>query len=323
MDFPPNANLSSGFAPLVVCPNPEHGTTKRHFQVNLDKPLVHCFAACGISGTYERAIAMIKGCNEKEARKFILQHTRISLGERSKRKLRSVSRGSQRRIDNSQGAVSLDYDRFIPAFGAEYLAERGIGPESISRYGIGWDEDERRIVIPAGDERGICRFLIKRAVRSKDWPKYLYWPEGTSKTSLLFGACYLDRKQVSSEGLVLVEGSLDQITLGQYEIQAGAILGTGLSDRQAHIIDKLRPKRIFFMFDPDAAGYRNIKMAAAKLTKYPIFVCLYPRKGVDPNSLSRKEAEKALEKSISLVAFKRRVREVQSGPKRRKEFVNG
>lgn len=324
MDFPPNANLSSGFSPLVVCPNPEHGTTKRHFQVNLDKPLVHCFAACGISGTYERAIAMIRGCSEKEARKFILQHTRVALGENSKRKLRNDRRGSQRRTDNSEDVISLDYDRFIPPLGMEYLAERGIGAESISRYGIGWDVDDRRIVIPADDERGVARFLIKRAVRSKDWPKYLYAPDGVSKTSLLFGACYLDRRRVSSDGLVLVEGSFDQIKLMQHDIQAGAILGTGLSDRQAHIIDKLRPPRIFFMFDPDVAGYHNIEIAAAKLTKYPIFVCMYPRKGVDPGELTKKEAERAIEKALSLVAFKRRVREVKlSGPKRRKEMANG
>lgn len=322
VDFPTNGNFSGGFAPLVVCPNPEHGSGKRHFQVNLEKPLVHCFAACGISGTYERAIALIRGTSEQEARRFIAQHTKIGMG--TKRKLKGADgrgRGRPTRApaDNSEIlSGGLDFDSYIPALGMEYLVARGVQSQSIARYGIGWDGDDRRIVIPGDDERGITRFLIKRAVRSQDWPKYLYAPDGVSKTGILFGACHLDRKAVSSDGLALVEGSLDQISLLQDGVQAGAILGTGLSDRQASIIDMLRPRRLFFMFDRDSSGVKNIEMAAAKLTKFPIFVCLYPSGKADPNELSRKEKLRAIENAVSLVAFRRRVKEVKfSGPRRK------
>lgn len=326
VDFPPSANLSGGFAPLTICPNPEHGSNKKHFQVNLDKPLVHCFALCGISGTYEHAIAMIKGVTEKDARRYIRQRTKIDLGAGSKRKLRDQRGRARRRGARVVEEGSLDalaYDRYLPPLASEYLSGRGITASSIARYGIGWDEDERRIVIPADDERGITRFLIKRAVREKDWPKYLYAPEGVSKTALLFGACHLDSRSVSSDGLVLVEGSIDQIANLQDDVQAGAILGTGLSDRQAAIISKMRPKRIICMYDRDLAGVRNVQMTAAKLTKIPIFVCLYPKGKSDPAELSRKEKIRAIENAVSLVAFQRRMREVKlSGPKR-KEIAYG
>ena len=313
VDFPPNMDQSGGFTPLVVCPNPDHGSTKKHFQVNLDKPLVHCFASCGISGTYEKAIALIKGISEKEARKVIMQHTRVSLGPGSKRKSRGAD-GRVRRAataDGDENAVARldDFSTYLPPLALEYLSGRGIEAQSISAWGIGWDGDDRRIVIPADDERGIARFLIKRAVREKDWPKYLYWPEGTSKTSVLFGACKLDRKQVSSHGLILCEGSLDAIRLQQMGLQATAILGTGLSDRQAQIIRSLRPRRVFFMFDKDGAGVRNIELAAVKLTKVPIFVCLYPKGKSDPAELTKKEANQIIEDSISINAFRRRLRE--------------
>lgn len=329
VDFPPSASFSGEFAPLVRCPNPEHHTDKRHFQINLEKPLVHCFAACGISGTYERAISMVKGVTEREARKIILQHTRVGLGPSSKRKVRGAD-GRVRRAssgtENDVSAPSLEYSTYIPQLGLEYLDSRGIDASSIASFALGWDADERRIVIPADDERGVRRFLIKRAVRSKDWPKYLYWPEGTSKTSLLFGACKLDLKQVSSHGLVLCEGSLDAIRLQQNGIQATAILGTGLSVQQANIISKLRPRRVFFMFDRDGAGAKNVMMAAARLTKVPVFVCLYPKGKSDPAELTKKEAERAIETALSFVAFKRRLRERgidMTSPKRRKEKAYG
>ena len=313
VDFPPNADLSGGFAPLVVCPNPEHGSTKKHFQINLDKPLVHCFALCGISGTYDKAIALVKGISEKEARKVIVQHTRVSLGPGSKRKSRGAD-GRVRRAatgDRDENAIARldDFSTYLPPVALEYLSARGMDAAAISTWGLGWDADERRIVIPADDERGIRRFLIKRATRSQDWPKYLYWPEGAVKTALLFGACKLDRKQVSSHGLVLCEGSLDAIRLQGMGIQATAILGTGLSDRQAQIIRSLRPRRIFFMFDKDGAGIRNTELAATKLTKCPLFVCLYPKGKADPAELTRKEARHAIDTALSMTAFKRRLRE--------------
>lgn len=321
VDFPPNMKATSGFAPLVVCPNPEHGSNKKHFQVNLDKPLVHCFAHCGISGNYEQAIAKIKGVSEKEARKILIRHTRVELGPGSKRKTRGAD-GKVRTRDSSDNQAPTDlggFSTYLPPVALEYLSGRGIDASAISTWGIGWDEDDRRIVIPADDERGIARFLIKRATRDKDWPKYLYWPEGTSKTSVLFGACKLDRKLVSSFGLVLCEGSLDAIRLQQMGLQATAILGTGLSDRQAQIIRALRPRRVYFMFDKDGAGIANIRLAAEKLTKQPIFVCLYPRGKSDPAELTKKEAKQIIEDAISINAFRRRLRGLGITPMKKPE----
>lgn len=329
VEFPQGFRDTGGFAPLVKCPNPDHHTDKKHFQVNLDQPLVHCFAYCGISGTYEHAIAMIKGVKEREARKIIASHTRIALGPTSQRKVRGAD-GRVRRASvaasGDEPAPSLEYETYLPEVALEYLDKRGIGNSSRAKYRLGWDSESRRIVIPADDERGNLRFLIKRAVREKDWPKYLY-TEGFPKTSLLFGVCYLDRKQVSSHGLVLVEGSIDTIRMQSFELPTGGILGTGLSDVQCRVIEAMRPPRVYLMFDPDRAGIRNIEIAASKLTKVPLFVCLYPRKGLDPATLSRKEAHRSFDNALSLVAFRRRLKErgmtIRPNVRDRKESAYG
>jgi DNA primase len=310
-DFPPNfTGDGGGFSPLVICPNPEHNTDKRHFQVNLDKPLVHCFASCGISGTYERAISIITGCSEREARKELLKHARVGLGPRSKRKGRTPD-GQVKRLQDEIPAPSLDYERYIPQAGMNYLSARGVGADEIVKWEIGWDPAERRIVIPAHDDRGIVRFLIKRAVSPKDFPKYLYWPEkalcGWGKTDILYGACRFDLKRVSSFGLVLVEGSLDTARIDSFGFPAGGILGTGLSEKQRGVINRTRPKRIFLMFDKDAAGVQNIWKAEAMLPKLPLFVCLYPKGKSDPQELTQEEAEYSIENALSLVRFKRRL----------------
>jgi DNA primase len=204
-------------------------------------------------------------------------------------------------------SIDLSYSRYIPAHPMGYLDSRGIGPESVARFELGWDADSMRVVIPAKDQRGTLRFLIKRAIREKDWPKYLY-TEGFPKTSLLFGACDLDLEAVQSLGLVLVEGSLDVIKLHQHGFRnAAAILGTGISEKQAAIVSRIKPRRVVMMFDRDSAGWRNMQSCERRLKTFPLFTCLYPKGKSDPAELSRKEVERAVDRAISMVEFKARI----------------
>jgi DNA primase len=293
------------FSPKVVCPNPDHDTMKSHFQVNLQQPTVHCFAHCGISGSYEHAVCLIEGLydkfkveeatNERERK----QRRRRAYREARKIILRSSSTGSKfyrtanvqkKRPRNPRAATAispdtLSYEHFLPPVALEYLASRGITDRSISEWEIGWLPDEKRIVIPALDENSRLRFLIKRAISERQSPKYLY-TEGFPKTSLLFGACKIDLGLVKSEGLVLVEGSVDAIALRQEGLKnVGAILGTGISDEQVRILARFNPPRVYLLFDKDTAGIHNIEIAVGKLRKYPLYVVRYPHGKSDPAEL--------------------------------------
>jgi DNA primase len=333
VDFPENIPSGSVFLPLVKCPNPEHDTLKRHFQISVDPndPYVHCFAFCGISGSYEHAICVIEGLYEKfgverapnlrerrrrrdrarrQARKIILRETRGKGKFKPQRK---------RTAKPSVDARSLEYATFIPQKGLEFLESRGISSESIAQWQIGWDSDDLRIVIPALDERGVLRFLIKRTVKNRRL-KYLY-TEGIPKTSLLFGACAVDMDVVRSRGLILTEGSLDVIRLHQHGFNnAVAILGTGISERQVKILAGLRPKRIFLMFDRDVSGVKNIQIAARELKKYSLLVCRYPKGKSDPAELTRREAEKSIERAVPAITW---LNQNFPNVRQRREFVSG
>jgi hypothetical protein len=316
-EIPESRRKDSPFIHGLWCPNPEHNNNRKPgpFQINVTQPTVHCFAECGISGSYEHAVAVIKGLtnsrggrNQYAARKIILRlvaHHKPTIdqlsdnGKRSRSKRKSASAFS-----------NVEYATFIPAIGTEYLDTRSINGSSIAKWQLGWDADERRIVIPAYDERDVLRFLIRRAVRKKDWPKYLY-SDGSEKTSLLFGACMLDRDLVRSDGLVLVEGSLDTISLHQNgATNAAGQLGSKLSERQRDIINRFRPPRIVLMFDKNTAGVRATRAARYLLRSYPIYVGLYPKGKEDPNELSRKEVERVIDKAVPYARFLQRVRKV-------------
>jgi 5S rRNA maturation endonuclease (ribonuclease M5) len=316
VDFPPNLDASGQYLQRVRCPNPNHDTLKFHFQINQQDGLVHCFASCGISGTFEHALCVIHGLYEKhqvdraltpkevrrrtdrarrEAKRIILKHS--SVGKPKFFPVRRVRKKAETKVD-------LSYETYLPQVALEFLRDHyGINSRSIAAWNLGWDGEEQRIVIPAEDLNGQLRLLIRRAVLEKHRPKYLY-TEGFPKTSLLFGACKIDIGMVRSVGLALVEGSTDAIKMHQNGFPiTGGILGTGISKQQVQIVARLRPRRIYLMFDKDTAGITNIEIAAQKLKNYPLFVCRYPKHCDDPGQMTRKEAERSFANALPLAKF--------------------
>jgi DNA primase len=336
VDLPPNTRPDKDtFADLVQCPNPAHDTTKRHFQVNLHEPMVHCFAHCGISGSWEHAICVIEGLYEKfkveEATNERERKRRLWRARKQARKL--IIKGSSpskfhekpgvrkkvdtRRAAKAVSADALTYERFLPSLALDYVEERGLTDSSVAKWELGWLPEDKRLVIPARDLDNRLRFLIKRGLTAKQQPKYLY-TEGFPKTSLLFGACGIDLGLVHSAGLILVEGSLDTILFHQHGLSnTVGILGTGISDKQAEIIAKFRPPRVTFAFDRDSAGMRNIEIASLKLRKYPQYVMRYPTGKYDPAELTKEEAIRQISKAVPFAAFKRKAR---LNPRRGKEI---
>lgn len=312
VQFPPNMDTSGPFLPLVECPNPNHDTFKRHFQINVEKPLVHCFAGCGISGTYEHAIEMIEGCKRDKARKIILGHSRLPRAggdpPRGAKRLRTENDGI-----STSAVPDLALYSYLPPAATEYLAGRGISGASIAKWELGWNSESLRVTIPVRDLHGHLRFCIERAVRPKDMPRYLY-PEHADKKSLLFGACHADLDRIRSWGVIVVEGSLDAIRIDQHGIgPVVAILGSTVSARQSEILAGLRPKRIYSMFDRDAAGIHATFSLRKVLSSCPIMVCRYPKGLNDPAELSRKEAEHVIRSAIPYSRFQARATKLMKG----------
>lgn len=355
VDFPPNMRVDPGeiYLPKVQCPNPAHDTLKRHFQINTQDGLVHCFTYCGIQGSYEHAIAVIEGLYERfkvdleivqrawgkksharsaEEREHLRRAARAKrfAGKIILKNSRQASRNENRRVQAPKKGLAratkpvqsreLEFQSFLPAVAIEYLGSRGISDRSVARWNLGWHPEQKRVVIPAHDENGILRFLIQRAVLPKQQPKYLY-TEGFPKTSLLFGAGQIDLGMVHLDGLALVEGSLDTIVLHQHDLRiTTGILGTGISDEQCRIIARIRPKRILLWFDKDSAGVVNIEIASAKLKKYPLFVVRYPKGKSDPGELTKEEAHRQKGRAVPISRF---LRSNGLSVKSRKEFHVG
>lgn len=343
------------FLPLTFCPNPNHLNSRSPaFQINQVKPWVHCFSNCGISGTFEHAICIIEGIYEKnnvsdedlanakskphfgepdgirrsrakvqksrrEAKKIIFRravsniHSGISIKRHTRLRADNSSNDSQHELNED----TLRQYSYLPKEALKYLEERGIDQSSRSRWQIGFDEEIERLTIPARDGKDRLKFVIKRAIKQNQRPPYLY-PDDSAKTSLLFGACNLDRSMVGSVGLIVVEGSIDAIRLHQHGYRnTVAILGNSLSLKQREQIVRLSPKRVYLFMDKDDAGVRGLEKASAMLeNKYPIKVPLYPKgKDLDPAKLTASQVKDAIGASVPVSRIKAKLR------KKRKESL--
>lgn len=339
------------FLSLTFCPNPNHLNSRSPaFQINQTKPFVHCFSYCGISGTYEHAIALIEGLYDKykvteedlnnaktkphfgespdirssrvrvhrarkEAKKIILRRSVSKFRAKNTISVDPNSRASAgvNKVQSKLKEDDLSNYTYLPKPALAYLEDRGINYDSRAKWQIGFDEDLDRLTIPVFDSRNRLKFIIKRAIYERDKPGYLY-PDDSAKSSLLFGTCALDRSMVGSHGLILVEGSIDCICMHQHgHKNTVAILGNSLSFKQRKEIVRLNPKCIYLFLDKDDAGVRGMERAATMLeSKYSIKVLLYPKgENLDPAKLTPKQIENALRKAIPFLRMKKKLKEAR------------
>src|SRR5205823_9265116 len=123
-----------------------------------------------------------------------------------------------------------------------YLLERGLGPETIAHFGIGYCTKgvmAERIAIPIHNAEGNVVAYAGRwpAEPDEDRPKYKL-PQGFRKSLELFN---IDRaiKESADKPLVIVEGFFDCMKLHQYGCRKTvALMGSTMSAAQEEMIRK-------------------------------------------------------------------------------------
>ena len=144
-----------------------------------------------------------------------------------------------------------------------YMLDRGFTPATLDEWGIGYDDDSKRITIPVCDETGNLVGFKGRAWRKNARPKYLvlgdkgrrqrYGFDTYDKSLVVFG---LDRWG-EQESYVFVEGELDVMSLWVMGIPAICVGGSSMSTEQAKLIRQYCDEVVLF-FDSDVAGKHGV-----------------------------------------------------------------
>src|SRR6185369_2609577 len=155
-----------------------------------------------------------------------------------------------------------------------YLMERGLSPETIADFGIGYCGKgvmEGRIAIPITNaEGGVVAYAGRFPGQPPDGtPKYKL-PPGFRKSLELFN---IDRaiSEPANVPLVIVEGFFDCMMLHQLgHRKVIALMGSTMSDAQEELIRKHtnQESRIIIMLDEDEAGRTGCEDVAVRLAGF-------------------------------------------------------
>ena len=271
---------------------PFHQERSPSFVVFPERQSWHCFGACGIGGDLFSFVMKVENLEFTEALKQLAQRAGISVPER--RRTQSAPRSPLLAVNEAALRFfqeALEADR--GSLARDYLAKRGLGPESISQFTLGYspstgDELLRSLqaqdisteqllaagLITQGEGglpprdlfRGRLMFTIRDARgnlvgfagRTLDGsnPKYLNTPQTQlfDKGHLLY-AMDLAKESVDQEGVaVVVEGYMDVIAAHEHGYRnVVASMGTALTEHQVAIL-KEHAQAFVLALDPDTAG---------------------------------------------------------------------
>lgn len=329
--------LIGGYLPLTragrsfkaLCPF--HSEKTPSFMVNPDRQIFHCFG-CGEGGDAARFLMRREGFSFPEAIEFLAQRAGVPLPRRRGGGGREQEDGRLRLYEVQRAACEY-FRQSLQAKEGEAaqaaLAGRGILPETIERFQLGYAPDaweglvrfltqrgfpprlmeggglviprpagkgqydrfRDRLMIPIQDPAGKILGFGGRALGAQE-PKYMNSPETAiyRKGHQLFGLPVAARALRETGRAVLVEGYFDCIALQQAGIaEAVAVLGTALTREQALLLRRY-VDQVTLVFDPDRAGQQAAWRGLELTLETGLGAAVVPLpEGTDPDGFIRKE----------------------------------
>jgi DNA primase len=285
---------------------PFHSEKTPSFHVNVDTRSYKCFG-CSESGDVFTFLEKIDGLTPAEALKVLAERGGVELTSRrdpaaQEREKRLLAANETAHFYFRQALRGTDRGKDV----ARYLAERGIQPETVDKFGLGyapdsWDglvgylrrkgySDEEavaaglvgrsdrglfdwfrdRLIVPIKDGRGRIIAFGGRAMRADQRGKYVN-SQGTAlfnKGATLYALDSARAAIRKERAAVIVEGYFDAIALHQAGFEnTVASMGTALTEEQYHVLDAMRIERAIVAFDGDAAGQSSAERRGIDLAQ--------------------------------------------------------
>lgn len=295
-------------------PCPIHkGSNPTQFRVSFSKNIWNCFSDCKKGGNVLDFIARMEVVSIHAAAHKAIEWFHLDR-EAMSAKSGDESRGSEPAKSNTaptQPPVSKKADpaqeKSTPNTPLKfrldklerdhpYLTERGLTPETIESFGIGYCSKgmmTERIAIPIHDPEGKVVAYAGRwpGEPPEGTPKYKL-PQGFRKSLELFN---IDRaiKEPAEKPLVIVEGFFGAMRLYQHGCRkVVAIMGSTMSTAQEDMIRRYtdRNSQIIVMLDEDEAGRFGREDIAVHVSRWAfVRIHVFGEEGKQPEQLTAEE----------------------------------
>jgi DNA primase len=318
---------------------PFHSEKTPSFSVNASKQFYYCFG-CHATGDALKFVMEIEGVSFYEALKSLAERYGIPMPKRSlysdeesrkRAALLEMHEAAQASFQGNLRGPSGETAR-------QYLAHRGVRPETMEEFGLGYaersgrelvrlfeqrgvpadlaeasgligrrqdgslyDKFRNRLMFPIHNERGQIIAYGGRTLSPEDEPKYLNSPETPiyKKSHVLYNLHRAKDAIRKEDRSILVEGYMDVI--GVSAAGFGAVVascGTALTTAQIQAL-KRHSQRIVVNFDPDAAGVKAAERSIDLLLTEGMFVSILQLDGgLDPDEYCKERGAEAYAASL-------------------------
>jgi DNA primase len=316
---------------------PFHQEKTPSFNVHEGRQFFHCFG-CQVSGDVLAFVMKIEGISFYEALKSLAERYGIPMPKRSQYADEDArTRGSLFAMHElAQEHFSANLNSPAGEAARNYLARRGLKPETIEQFGLGYslqsgrallrlfeerqfpaaqmlesgliaqregggyyDRFRNRLMFPIHNQSGKIIAYGGRALSADEQAKYLNSPETPiyKKGYVLYNLHRAKEAMRKEERAILVEGYMDAIGVTAAGIgEVVAICGTALTSRH---IQALKGHRIVINLDPDSAGARGAEKSIGLLLEEGMQVRIMELDGgLDPDEYCKERGADAYRERI-------------------------
>ncbi len=319
----------------LVAPCPFHQETKPSFSVNPEGGFYYCFG-CQASGDIIEFYRAINGLEFGEAVEALAREAGLEV--RGRPEFRAPGELSRSQCLDMHALAAVFYRQMLgrgPGKGArEYIARRGLSPEIVERFCLGWapaawnelrdhlrgrgyseasaekaglvsksskgtyyDRFRERLIFPIMNLSGQTVAFGGRSLVDGDGPKYLNSSETPiyTKGEHLYGLYQARRAMSHTKSVLLTEGYVDVLSLHQFGFENSCgVLGTALTPEQVHRLSGL-VGQVDLVFDGDKAG-RKAALRSAEMILSQGLKCrvLCLPEGEDVDSVLQKSGRESL-----------------------------
>lgn len=296
----------SGVCPIHTGDNPTQ------FRVSLSKNCWNCFGQCKRGGNIIDFVSLKEGVTIREAALRIQEWFNLPSRKSAwapapdttplpDNKEPGTSKKTKEPESKPEGSdenkpLSFSLEHLDPAH--PYLAERGLTPETVETFGLGFCKKgllTGHIAIPIHNAAGqIVAYAGRWPGQPPDGkPKYKL-PAGFKKSLELFNL-HRAASEPSEQPLVIVEGFFDCLKLWQHGLRrVVALMGSSLSPAQEELIRDHTSawSQVLVMLDEDDAGRAGRDDIVGWLSRWLfVKVHVFPTEGMQPDQMSADEVE--------------------------------
>jgi len=313
---------------------PFHSEKNPSFTVHAVLQIYKCFS-CGAGGDVFKFIMESQGLSFYETLKYLAERNGIPMPKRSQyADDDSRQRGVLLQLHEiAQEAFRANLGSPAGESARAYLARRGVAPETIEHFGLGYsdrggrsllrifeqrnftadqivlaglagrrqdgslyDQFRNRLMFPIHNERGQVIAFGGRALTPEDVPKYLNSAETPlyKKTNVLYNLHRAKERVRKDDRVILVEGYMDAIGVTAAGFHGVvASCGTALTAQHVKAL-KNHSRNIVVNFDPDAPGANAAARSVNMLLEESMHVRIMELDGgLDPDEYCKERGAEA------------------------------